>query len=75
MCTDAKINAFSHFAKRIDQNREKDDGSPRRNLHLIGQEQASQASGRTGVVKTAVSEIASFSKTAIVDNASILSEI
>ena len=41
---DAKIKAFSHFAKRIDKNREKDDGRSRWNLQLIGQKQASQAS-------------------------------
>jgi len=44
MCTDAKIDGFSHFAKRIDKNRKKDDGGTRWNLHLIGQEQSSQAS-------------------------------
>ena len=38
----AKIDAFPHFAKRIDKNREKDNGSPRRNLHLIREEQPSE---------------------------------
>ena len=44
MCTLAKIDGFSHFAKRIDKNREKDNGGTRRNLHLIGEEQTSETS-------------------------------
>ena len=44
MCTDAKIDGFSHFAKRIDKNRKKDDGGTRWNLQLVGQKQTSQTS-------------------------------
>ena len=44
MCTDAKIDGFSHFAKRIDKNREKDDGCTRWNLQLVGQKQPPQTS-------------------------------
>ena len=47
MCTFAKIKAFPHIAKHIDQNREKDNGGSRWDLQLIGQYQTSQTSDVT----------------------------
>ena len=40
----AKIKAFPHFTKRIDKNREKDDGCSRRYLQLIGQQKTTDTS-------------------------------